>query len=145
MKTDAQLKTDVATELQWEPTIDATDIKVGTKDGVVTLSGSVPHYAEKKAAERATQRVEGVKAIAEELEVNLTGIHKRPDAEIAASVVDALKFHVWIPSHVQAVVEKGWVTLSGEVSWGFQRHSAENAIRFQSGVAGVENDLVVTC
>jgi osmotically-inducible protein OsmY len=143
MKTDAQLKTDVTTELQWEPTLHATDIEVSTKDGIVTLSGSVPHYAEKQAAERAAQRVEGVKAIAEELKVNLTGIHNRPDAEIAESVVNGLKWHVWIPNHVQAVVENGWVTLSGEVIWGFQRQSAEDAVRFQSGVKGVSNNITL--
>lgn len=143
MKTEAQLKTDVITELQWDPTLHATDIKVCTKDGIVTLTGSVPHYAEKQAAERAAQRVEGVKAIAEELEVNLSGIHKRPDAEIAESVVNGLKWHVWIPSHVQAVIEKGWVTLTGEVTWGFQRKSAEDAVRFQPGVKGVSNNITL--
>lgn len=143
MKTDAQLKTDVTTELTWEPALTANDIKVTVKDGIVTLSGSVPHYAEKHAAERAAQRVEGVKAIADELEVNLSGIHKRPDAEIAESVVNSLKWHVWIPNHVQAVVEDGWVTLSGEVTWGFQRQSAEDAIRFQSGVKGVSNNITL--
>lgn len=143
MKTDAQLKLDVTSELQWEPTLHPTDIAVSTKDGIVTLTGSVPHYAEKQAAERAAQRVEGVKAIAEELEVNLTGIHKRPDAEIATSVVNGLKWHVWIPSHVQAVVENGWVTLNGEVTWGFQRKAAEDAVRFQSGVKGVSNNITL--
>lgn len=143
MKTDAQLKSDVTTELQWEPTLSATEIQVCAKDGIVTLSGSVPHYAEKQAAERAVQRVEGVKAIAEELEVNLSGIHKRSDTEIAASVVEGLKWHVWIPSHVQAIVENGWVTLTGEVTWGFQRQSAEEAIRFQSGVLGVSNNITL--
>lgn len=143
MKTDAQLRTDVTTELQWEPTLHATDIKVCTKDGIVTLSGSVPHYAEKQAAERAAQRVEGVKAIAEELEVNISGTHQRADAEIAVSVVNGLKWHVWIPSHVQAVVENGWVTLSGEVTWGFQRQSAEDTVRFQTGVKGVSNNITL--
>ena len=143
MKTDPQLKTDVTTELNWEPTLSANDIKVTAKDGIVTLSGSVPHYAEKHAAERAAQRVEGVKAIAEELEVNVSGIHKRSDSEIAESVVSSLKWHVWIPNHVQAVVENGWVTLNGEVTWGFQRQSAEEAIRFQSGVKGVSNNITL--
>ena len=143
MKTDAQLKTDVTTELTWEPALTANDIHVTAKDGIVTLSGSVPHYAEKHAAERAAQRVEGVKAIADELEVNLSGIHKRPDTEIAESVVDSIKWHVWIPNHVQAVVENGWVTLSGEVTWGFQRQSAEDAVRFQSGVKGVSNNITL--
>lgn len=143
MKTDAQLKTDVTAQLQWEPTVHEADIRVATKNGIVTLSGSVPHYAEKHAAERATQRVEGVKAIAEKLEVNLTGAHKRIDAEIAEAVVDSLKFHVWVPTHVQAVIEKGWVTLSGEVTWGVQRQSAKDAVRFQSGVRGVSNDVTL--
>ncbi len=143
MKTDAQLKTDVTTELQWEPALHATDIKVATKDGIVTLSGSVPHYAEKQAAERAVQRVEGVKAIAEDLDVNLFGIHQRDDTEIAQAVVSGLKWHVWVPSHVQAVVENGWVTLRGEVTWGFQRQSAEDAVRFLSGVKGVSNKITL--
>lgn len=141
MKSDAQLKNEVIEELQWEPTIHATDIQVSTKDGIVMLNGSVPHYAEKLAAERATQRVDGVKAIVEKLEVNLSGVHPRPDAEIAESVVNALRSHVWIPSHVSAVIENGWVTLTGEVTWGFQRQSAEDAIRFQAGVKGVSNHI----
>ncbi len=88
MKSDTQLKLDVIEELQWEPTVTSSDINVAAKDGVVMLSGTVPHYAEKFAAERATQRVEGVKAIAEEMEVHLAGIHKRNDTEIAESVVE---------------------------------------------------------
>ena len=143
MKSDAQLKTEVTQELQWEPTIHAMDIQVITKDGIVTLDGSVPHYAEKQAAERATQRVEGVKAIVEKLEVNLSGMHQRPDAEVAESVVNALRWHVWVPSHVSAVIENGWVTLTGEVTWGFQRLSAEDAIRFQVGVKGVTNHITL--
>jgi len=143
MKTDAQLKTDVMEALRWDPAVTATDITVVAKDGVVTLNGSVPHYAEKTAAERATQRVEGVKAIAEELEVNLGGVHKRKDSEIAQSVVNALKWHVWVPSHVQATVENGWVTLTGTVTWGFQRTSAENAVRYQCGVKGVSNNITL--
>ena len=143
MKTDEQLKNDVIEELRWEPTVTASDISVTTKNGVVTLSGSVPHFAEKCAAERATQRVEGVKAIAEEMEVNLSGVHKRKDSEIAQSVVDALRWHVWVPSHVQATVENGWVTLTGTVTWGFQRTSAEDSVRYQSGVKGVFNNITL--
>ena len=143
MKSDAQLKTEVTQELQWEPTIHAMDIQVSTKDGIVTLDGSVPHYAEKQAAERATQRVEGVKAIVEKLEVNLSGVHQRPDSDVAESVVNALRWHVWVPSHVSAVIENGWVTLTGEVTWGFQRLSAEDAIRFQAGVKGVTNHITL--
>jgi len=143
MKTDAQLKIDVTEELRWEPTVTSTDINIVVDKGVVTLSGTVPYYAEKWAAERATQRVEGVKAIAEELEVNLIGGHKRKDAEIAQAVVQSLKWHVWVPSHVQATVEDGWVTLTGAVQWGYERSSAEDAVRFLSGVKGVSNSITL--
>jgi len=143
MKTDAQLKIDVMEELRWDPTVTSSDIKVDADQGVVTLSGSVPHYAEKCAAERAIQRVEGVKAIAEELEVNLTGVHIRKDPEIAQAAVNSLKWHVWVPSHVVATVEKGWVKLTGCVTWEFQRNAAADAVRYLSGVKGVTNDITL--
>ena len=141
MKTDAQLKKDVIEELKWEPTISSTNINVATDNGVVTLSGTVPHYAEKSAAERATQRVECVKAIAEELEVHTDGIRK--DSDIAQAVVNSLKWHVWVPSHVQATVENGWVTLMGTVTWGYQRNSAEDCVRYLPGVKGVSNNVTL--
>jgi osmotically-inducible protein OsmY len=143
MKTDAQLKIDVMEELRWEPTVTSSDIQVATNNGIVTLSGSVPHYAEKTSAERATQRVEGVKAIAEEMEVNLTGIHKRKDAEIAQAVVHSLRWHVWVPTDIQATVENGWVTLSGSVTWEFQRSAAGDSVRYLSGVKGVVNNIAL--
>ena len=143
MKTDEQLKKDVILELRWEPTVTATDISVAANKGVVTLSGAVPHYAEKWAAERATQRVCGVKAIAEELEVNVTGVHKRTDEEIAQSVVSSLAWHVWVPSEITATVEKGWVTLTGSAKWGYERDAAEDAVRYLSGVNGVSNNITL--
>lgn len=143
MKTDIQLKNDVMEELRWEPTVTSTDINVVVDQGVVTLSGTVPYYAEKWAAERATQRVDGVKAIAEELEVSLAGGHKRKDSDIAQAVVQALRWHVWVPNHVMATVENGWVTLTGSVNWGFERSSAEDAVRFLSGVKGVSNTIIL--
>jgi osmotically-inducible protein OsmY len=130
-------------ELQWEPTVTASAIHVAARDGVVTLSGTVPHYAEKRAAIRAAQRVEGVKAIAEEMEVSLAGIHQRKDAELAHTVVNSLSWHVWVPSHVQATVENGWVTLTGSVHWGFQRNFAEDAVRYLSGVKGITNNITL--
>jgi len=143
MKTDAQLKKDVIEELRWEPSVTANDINVATHDGVVTLSGRVPHYAEKLAAERATQRVEGVKAIAEEMEVHPIGVYERKDSDIAQAVVNSLKWHVWVPSHVQATVENGWVTLTGCVTWGFQRNSADDCVRYLPGVKGVSNNITL--
>jgi osmotically-inducible protein OsmY len=143
MKTDTQLKNDVVEELRWEPSVTAGDISVTVQHGIVTLSGSVPTYAEKMAAERATQRVEGVTGIAEELEVNLSGVHKRTDAEIAQSVVNALQWHVWVPSTVQATVDKGWVSLTGNVRWAFERKAAEEAARYLLGVKGVSNHITL--
>jgi len=143
MKTDAQLKKDVIEELRWEPSVTSSDIKVDTQNGVVMLSGTVPHYAEKWAAERATQRVEGVRAIAEEIEVHLVGVHDRKDSEIAQAVVNSLRWHVWVPSHIQATVEKGWVTLTGSVNWGYERNSAEESVSYLSGVKGVSNNITL--
>ena len=143
MKMDAQLKKDVIEELQWEPTVTSSDINVATNQGVVTLSGTVPHYAEKRAAERATQRVEGVKAIAEEMEVHLLGDYERKDSDIAQAVVSSLRWHVWVPDHVQATVEKGWVTLAGSVQWGYERDSAVDAVTYLAGVKGVSNNITL--
>ena len=143
MKTDDQLKKDVLEELRWESAVTATDIIVAAHNGVVTLSGSVPHYAEKGAAERATQRVEGVKAIAEEMDVNLNVDHNHKDTEIAEAVANSLKWHVWVPSAVKATIEKGWVTLTGAVTFGFERTSAVEAVTFLSGVKGVTNNITL--
>jgi len=143
MKTDAQLKNDVIEELLREPSITSTDIHVATHLGAVTLSGTVPHYAEKQAAERAIRRVEGVAAIAEEMEVHLVGVHARKDSEIAHAVVNSLAWHVWVPSHVQATVESGWVTLTGSVMCEYQRSAAEEALGFLSGIRGIRNKITL--
>lgn len=143
MKTDTQLKNEIMEELRWEPSVTMSHINVATHNGVVTLTGTVPTYAEKWAAQKATQRVEGVKAIAEEMEVQPAGIHKRNESEIAEAVVNALKWHVWVPSLVQATVENGWVTLTGIVAWDFQRNSAADAVRYLAGVKGVSNNITL--
>ena len=143
MKTDTQLKNDVMEELEWSPAVTAGDIKVAAHDGVVTLSGTVPHYAEKRAAERAAQRVTGVKAIAEDMTVDLDGIFKRDDSDVAQSVVSSLGWHVLVPKNVQATVEKGWVTLSGNAQWEYQRSAAGEAVRHLFGVKGISNDIVL--
>ena len=144
MKNDTELKNEVIEELRWEPTVTLSDICIAVHDGIVTLSGTVPTYAEKWAAQRATRRVEGVKAIAESLDVEPTGIHAHKESELAAAVVNALKWHVWVPSVVQATVENGWVTLTGSVSWDFQRNSAVQAVKYLSGVTGVSNEITIT-
>ena len=143
MKTDTQLKNDVMEELRWEPTVTMSNIDIVVRDGIVTLGGTVPTYAEKWAAQKATQRVEGVKAIAEELKVQPAGEHKRKDSEIAESVVNSLKWHVWVPNVVQATVENGWVTLTGTVAWDYQRNSAVEAVKYLLGVIGVSNNITL--
>jgi osmotically-inducible protein OsmY len=140
MKTDAQLKRDVTAELEWEASINASHVGVAVNDGVVTLAGHLDTYAEKYALERAVQRVAGVKAIAVEVDVKLDPGHTRSDSEIAAAVEAALKWHSLVPAdRIQVMVEKGWVTLKGEVDWNYQRESAERAVRPLTGVVGVSN------
>jgi osmotically-inducible protein OsmY len=142
MKSDAQLKTDVTDELQWDPSVNATHVGVTVKDGVVTLTGHLETYVEKFAAERAVERVEGVKAIAIELDVKLAPGHQRSDSEIAEAVESAIRWHAMIPAgRVHIKVEKGWVTLGGEVDWDHQRKNAENIVRPIKGVVGVRNDI----
>lgn len=143
MKTDLELKTSVLQELGWEPAVTSTDIVVSVSQGVVTLGGTVPHFAEKGAAERAIQRVPGVKAIVERMEVHLVNDANRQDPEIAQAVVNSLRWHVWVPNGVRATVENGWITLTGTVTWGYQRDSAFSAVSCLSGVKGVTNEIVV--
>jgi osmotically-inducible protein OsmY len=144
MKTDAQLKRDVTAELEWEPSINASHVGVAVNDGVVTLTGHLDTYAEKYAIERAVQRVAGVKAIAVELDVKLDPGHKRSDSEIAAAAETALKWHSLVPAErIQVKVEKGWVTLKGEVDWNYQRESAEKVVRPLTGVVGVSNAITL--
>jgi len=144
MKTDAQLKRDVTAELEWEPSINATHVGVSVNDGVVTLTGHLDTYTEKYAIERAVQRVAGVKAIAVEVDVKLDPGHKRSDSEIAIAAEAALKWHSLVPSdRIQVKVEKGWVTLKGEVDWNYQRESAERAVRPLTGVVGVSNAITL--
>lgn len=144
MKTDEQLKNDVTTELEWDPSINASQVGVAVNKGVVTLSGHLDTYAEKYAIEKAVGRVEGVKAIAVELDVKLESGHRRSDTEIAAAAESALKWHSRVPEEkIQVKVEKGWITLKGEVEWDYQRRYAEKAVRALTGVVGVSNIIAL--
>jgi osmotically-inducible protein OsmY len=144
MKSDKQLTYDVHEALRHEPAVNATDVAVASANGIITLTGSVPFFADKHSAEAATLRVDGVKGLADELVVNRSGLHHFTDAEIAGAAVDAMRWHVWMPSHVQVTVEDGWVTLSGSVTWDFQRNAARHSINFMHGVTGITNDITVT-
>jgi osmotically-inducible protein OsmY len=145
MRSDSDIKRDVEEELKWEPNVDATDIAVAVKNGVVTLTGFVRSYAHKLAAERAAKSVSGVIGLANDLEVRVPGADERPDPEIAREVAAELK--VWLPAsseHIKPVVKNGWVTLEGEVEWNYQRDYAERAIRWIKGVKGVSNLIRLT-
>lgn len=144
MKTDSQLKKDVGEELAWDPSINATAVGVAVRDGIVTLSGHLNTYAEKHAIERAVGRVSGVRAVALELDVKLEPGHKKSDSEIAAAAESALKWQSLLPvDRIRVKVEKGFITLSGEVDWDYQRRSAEKAVRSLIGVIGVYNTITL--
>lgn len=144
MKTDIQLQGDVLDELTWEPRVDAAEIGVTVEDGFVTLTGHVRSFDEKLATERAAQRVSGVKAVVNEVEVVPKGPHKRTDFDIAKAIVDALNWRTSIPAErIKVAVNKGWITLEGEVDWQFQRDCTEDLVRPLLGVRGVINNIVV--
>lgn len=140
MSTDRQLQQNVIAELGWDAAIDASRIGVEAKNGIVTLSGHVESYAQKWAAERAAQRVSGVKGIAVEIDVVLPGSSQRTDADIASAARHALEWNVLVPREAVAVmVEDGHVTLSGDVEWAYVRTAAESSVRGLLGVKGVSN------
>ena len=144
MKSDSQLQHDVVSELEWEPSVDHEDIGVSVNDGVVTLNGFVKSYAEKQGAERATRRVSGVKAIAQEIKVRFASAPKTADHEIAKRILDVFAWSVLVPDDkITVKVENGWVTLSGTVDWHFQTQEAEKAAGRISGVLGIINRLAV--
>jgi len=144
MKSDSEIKDDVIEELRWEPRLSDPDaIGVAVRDGAVTLTGSVPSYAERLAATQAAERVYGVKAVANDLKVKLPG-SPRDDADIATAIAHVLEWNVQIPEgKVHARVQDGWVTLEGEVEHDYQRREAERMVRNVRGVVGVANDITV--
>ena len=144
MKTDSQLQQDVIAELKWEPSVEATTIGVEVKDGIVTLAGHVGSYIQKRAAERAAQRVAGVRGVAMEIDIALPGSSKRKDADLATRARSALEWNASVPKDaVKISVENAWVKLSGEVHWAYQRWAAETAVFNLLGVVGVNNDITI--
>lgn len=144
MKSDTQLRDEVQAELDWEPSIDAGQVGVTARSGIVTLTGHLNSYAQKAIIEDVVWRVGGVKAIALELDVALTPAQTRSDGDIALAVENALQWHVSVPErNLRVKVEKGWVTLAGEVDWDFQRMAAAQAVRPLSGVRGLSNQITL--
>ena len=140
MASDIDIKRDVEAQLRWDPDIDATDIAVSVKDGVVTLTGFVRSYSQKYEAEKETKSVRGVRGVANNIEVKLPSLNQRADPEIARDAVDALKRDLpYSSENIKAVVRDGWLTLEGEVDWKFQSARAEEAVRRIRGLKGVTN------
>jgi osmotically-inducible protein OsmY len=145
MKSDSQIREDVIRELRWDPQVSQPDaIGVAVTDGTVILTGRVPSYPEEMAAARAAGRVYGVRAVAIELTVKLSG-PPRDDSEIAQAIARILDWDVQIPAdRVKARVQRGWVTLDGQVDYDFQRREVQRMVRNVHGVLGVTNRITVT-
>lgn len=144
MKNDAQLQRDVIEELRWDPAVGNAEIGVAAKDGVVTISGEVNTFAQKYAAEHAAKRVGGVRAVAEELKVNLPSTTARSDTQLAHAAVNALQWDIEVPDdRVTVRVEDGWIALEGTVEWQYQKTAAERAVRYLMGVKGLTNLIAV--
>jgi osmotically-inducible protein OsmY len=144
MRSDSEIERDVREELQWDPDLNAEDIAVSVKSGVVTLTGFTRSYTDRLEAEIAAKRVAGVRAVVNDIEVRLPAIDQRPDPSIAREAVEALKSELPI-SHekIKLTVKDGWITLEGAVEWQYQKTSAENAVRKVKGVKGVTNLITV--
>ena len=137
---DIALRKDILEELEFEPSIEAANIGVAVNGGIVTLFGHVSSYSEKEATERVAKRVNGVRGIAQEIEVRVFGLYKTADENIARRAADMLSWNVSVPkAAIQVQVQKGWVTLTGKVEWQYQKDAAAESVRDLAGVTGVSN------
>ncbi|HUI90161.1 MAG TPA: BON domain-containing protein [Anaerolineales bacterium] len=143
MKTDTELQRDVLDAISWEPSVSAPDIGVIARDGLVTLIGSADNLPAKREAEKASLRVSGVKAVVNVIEVRLSTESRRSDEDLTRAACEALDWNILLPKNLQAVVEDGWVMLTGKVQWRFQRNAAEEAVARLMGVKGVTNNIAV--
>lgn len=143
-KSNDVLRKEVIEAITWEPLLESNKIEVDVQDGIVTLTGSVDNYTQKKDAESSVRDVLGVKAVVDDLKVHLPVASLRNDTDIASSVLKALKESWAVPSHrLKVGVENGWVTLEGILHWNFQRKAADNAIRYLEGVRGVIDKIKI--
>ena len=143
-RTDVDIQNEVLAELKWEPRVQSNEIGVAVKDGVVTLTGFVDSYTKRWAAEEASHRVRGVKAVANDIEVRLGVSSERTDPDIAASAARALQWDILLEREkIDVTVSKGWVTLKGTVDWQYKKQQAERVMRNLAGVTGVSNLIEV--
>ena len=140
---DLDLRDTVLAELDWDPSVDDSKIHVAVKDGAVSLRGQVTSYSQRHAAVRAAERVRGVKAVADDIEVVLSDLVERKDSEIAEEIAHEREWNTWIPPSVKAEVRNGQVTLRGYVAWSYQRDEAARAVRHLAGVRAVSNLIEV--
>jgi osmotically-inducible protein OsmY len=143
MKTNADLQKEVQDAIKWEPLLSAAEIGVTAKEGVITLTGTVDSYWKKSEAEEAAKSVTGVKAVVEKIEIKFKdGLVKKDDNDIATGVLKAFEQNIEVPNgKVKVIVEKGWITLEGDLEWNFQREAAKNAVSILTGVVGVTNNI----
>jgi len=145
MKSDIDIKRDVEEELRFNPDLDATDVAVAVKSGVVTLSGFVRSYSQRWEAERTVKRVSGVTGVANDIEVRLPVFNQRPDPEIARDAVSAVRSELpYSSEHIRVIARDGWLTLEGQVEWNYAKDRAERAVRRVRGVKGVSNLIQVS-
>jgi osmotically-inducible protein OsmY len=145
MKTNEELQKDVQNAIKWEPLLNAAEIGVSVKDGVVTLTGNVDSYSKKTEAENATKNVAGVKVVVENIEVKFhSSFAKKDDNDVANEILNAFKWNLEVPNDkIKVKVERGFVTLEGEVFWNFQKNAAKNAVSKLMGVTGVSNNITI--
>lgn len=144
MINDVTIRQDIEKELAWEPDLYGSQIGVSVEAGIVTLMGTVKHYADRYTAEETVKRVHGVRAIANELEVKVATPGERSDADLANAVANLLRWNVSLGRFdLKAIVMRGWVTLSGQVAYGYQKSLAENLVRYLMGVKGITNEITV--
>jgi osmotically-inducible protein OsmY len=144
IRPDEQIQKDVLAELKWDARVQPNEIGVAVKEGVVTLTGWVDSYIKRWAAEESAQRVRGVRAVVNEIEVRLPNSSERTDEDIAKGALEALEWDALVPAEkIQVTVSKGWVTLRGEVEWQYQKEDAERVVRRLTGVKGVTNLITV--
>jgi osmotically-inducible protein OsmY len=144
MKSNTELQQDVQDAIKWQPLLNAAEIGVTAKDGVVSLTGVVDSYVKKTEAEDAARNVAGVRALIEKIEVKFSGSYSKTNSDIATEVLNALRTRWTVPKDIIKVkVEAGWITLTGEVAWNYQKEAAEEAIKNLTGVTGVTNDITI--
>lgn len=144
MKTNEQLQTDVENAIKWEPLLNAAEIGVTAKNGIITLTGTVNSFAKKNQAETAAKNVAGVKTVAESIQLNFGNTNKKSDTEIAQEILNAWKWNFEVPEEkIQVKVEYGWVTLEGELKWYNERKAAAKSVEHLLGVTGVSNNITI--